>query len=62
VIVAGEISTPQAHKALDVSTRFAAVTVTLIPPFTDDADGNTEINVTSGMYTKRTASETGEKF
>ncbi len=62
MMVALDASTPQEHKALDVSTRFTAVTVTSIPPTADMADGKTDNNVTSGTNTKRMNSETGEKF
>jgi hypothetical protein len=43
------LSSPQEHKALVVSTRLVAVTVTSIPPFTEHEDGNTDIRETSGV-------------
>jgi hypothetical protein len=49
-IVAVDISTPQEHRALEVSIRFLAVMVISIPPIVDIADGNTEIKETSGTY------------
>jgi hypothetical protein len=45
-----------------VSTRFVAVTVKIIPPLLDIADGDTDIKATSRTYEKMMEFEIGEKF